>query len=374
MIIFTAAWRLFFPAAGLFAGLALPLWLLINAGKLQPIANPLSWHMHEMLFGYVPAALAGFLLTALPNWTGQPSLKGAPLAGLFGLWLAGRVGMFIAPESIISGLIAVAFLPVLGASAARDIIASGNKRNLVVAGLIGLLALAQAMLLFGPADIGINAGFSAVLVLMVLIGGRITPAFSRNWLMAQRPDYPLNKLPAPFGAIDKIAMVISVATAVAWAALGLSLVTGVLAVLAALALIARVARWQGWAVRREPLLLGQHAAYLWLAITMVLLALASLTDLVTLSQTRHAMGAGAAASMTLIVMLRAALGHSGRPLIGGAHDWILLGALHLGAVLRVASGWVDEPALMLNTAGILWASAFLLFALRVIPIAITPRQ
>ncbi|MCP5038985.1 MAG: NnrS family protein [Rhodobacteraceae bacterium] len=370
MILFTAAWRLFFPAAGLFAGLALPLWLLMHAGQVTPVTDPLAWHMHEMLFGYLPAALAGFLLTAIPNWTGRPALKGAPLAALFALWLAGRVAMFMAPAGFIAPLITVIFLPALGILAARDIIKSGNIRNLVVVALIGVMALAQALMLFGPAEIGINAGFATALALMALIGGRITPAFSRNWLMMRKAT----ALPAPFGLVDKAAMASTIAAAISWSVSGSTAITGVLAIVASITLAARVARWQGWAVRSEPLLLAQHIAYLWLAIAMALLALNSLTDWVTLSQTRHAFGAGGVATMTMIVMLRAALGHSGRPIIGGFGDWLLFVTLHLGAALRVISGWMEEPAWVLNSAGLLWAFAFLLFAIRVIPIAMTPRQ
>lgn len=370
MILFTAAWRLFFPAAALFAGLALPLWLLLYAGQFEAMDDALGWHMHEMLWGYLAAALAGFLLTAIPNWTGRPVLQGAPLAGLFGLWLAGRVMMFFMPESLSAQLVTMAFLPLLGVIAAHDIIKADNKRNLVVVGLIGLMALAQALMLFGAADIGLTAGFATALVLMVLIGGRVTPAFSRNWLMKRGAS----ALPPPFGTVDKVAMALSVATALVWTGTGLSLATGGLAALTALALSIRMARWQGWATRSEPLLLAQHAAYLWLPISMLLLALACLTDIASLSQVRHALGAGAVGTMTVIVMLRAALGHSGRPIVGNKLDWLLLGALHLGAALRIGSDWTGDPMLALNAAGLLWAAGFLLFLIRAMPIALAPSQ
>ncbi len=370
MIVFSAAWRVFFPAAGLFAGLAIPLWLLIFADQIEVMVNPLAWHMHEMLFGYMPAALAGFLLTAIPNWTGRPALKGTPLAILFALWLAGRVGMFMAPGAVATTLAAMVFLPLLALMAARDILSSGNRRNLIVVELISLLSAAQAIMLFGPADTGINAGLATILVLMVLIGGRITPAFSRNWLMKRGQT----TLPAPFGLTDKIAMALTGAAALIWSVTGASALTGVGALLASLGLLARVARWQGWSVRKEPLLLAQHIAYFWLAVAMGFLALSSLSDWATLGQTRHAIGAGAIASMTTIVMLRAALGHSGRPIVGGAIDWLLFTSLYLGATLRIVSDWSDNPTLMWNLAGFLWAFAFLLFTIRVLPIALTPRK
>ncbi len=369
MILFTAAWRLFFPAAALFAGLAVPLWLMLYAGEIDAMDDPLSWHMHEMLFGYLPGALAGFLLTAVPNWTGRPPLKGAPLAGLFALWLAGRAGMFAAPEGA-GPWLAVLFLPALGAKVAGDILAAGNRRNLVVVALVALLWGAQITQLFFDSDAGVTAGFAVAFVLMALIGGRVTPAFSRNWLAARG----VTALPAPFGAVDKAALGLTGALAIAWAASGASALTGALAALAALALAVRLARWQALRVAGEVLLLAQHAAYLWLAVGAVLLAAASLTDLASISQVRHALGAGAVGSMTVIVMLRATLGHSGREIRGTLYDWALFALLHLGAALRVLAGWQGEREALLTAAGHMWAAAMLMFVLRALPIALTPRR
>ncbi len=369
MIFFSAAWRLFFPAAALFAGLAVPLWLVLYAGRIEAMDDPLSWHMHEMLFGYLPAALAGFLLTAVPNWTGRPALSGAPLAALFVLWLAGRAGMFASPEGIGSWL-AILFLPVLGAKVASDILAANNRRNLVVVALVALLWGAQITQLFFDSDAGVTVGFAVAFVLMALIGGRVTPAFSRNWLAARG----VSALPAPFGAVDRAALGLSGVVALAWAASGASPLTGALAALAALALAVRLVRWQAVRVAREPLLLAQHAAYLWLVIGAALLALSSLTDLAGISQVRHALGAGAVGSMTVIVMLRATLGHSGREIRGTLYDWVLFALLHLGAALRVLAGWQGESEAMIAAAGHMWAGAMLMFVLRSLPIALTPRR
>lgn len=370
MILFSAAWRLFFPASALFAGLALPLWLFLYAGRIEAMDDPLSWHMHEMLYGYLPAALAGFLLTAVPNWTRRPGLKGAPLAALFGLWLAGRAAMFWAPESI-GPLVAILFLPALGAIVARDIIAANNRRNLVVVALIVLLSLAEITMHFIDSDTGITAGFAVSFVLMVLIGGRITPAFSRNWLMARGERAAL---PAPFSPIDRAALALSGAMAISWAATGASALTGVLAALAALALAARLARWQALRVAREVLLLAQHAAYLWLVIGAALLALASLGDLASISQVRHALGAGAVGTMTVIVMARAMLGHSGRAITGGLYDWLLFALLHAGAALRVLAGWGAASDVMITAAGHMWALAMLMFVARTLPVALSARK
>ena len=370
MIVLSAAWRLFFPAAAAFAGLALPLWLALYTGAAEGPADPLTWHMHEMLFGYLSAALAGFLLTAVPNWTGRPGIKGAPLAGLFGLWLAGRAVMFFAPDTAYAAPIAAAFLPVLALIVARDIVAAGNKRNLVVVALIAALSAAELTMLFVDTNQGVTAGFAVALVLMALIGGRVTPAFSRNWLKRRGA----RALPAPFGLVDRLALGATALTGLSWVALGESAPTGMIAGLAAVLLLVRLARWQAWQVRGEVLLLAQHAAYLWLVIGTGLLALTSLTDWASLSQVRHALGAGAVGSMTVIVMLRATLGHAGRPIKGTGPDWLLFGALNLGAVLRILAGWTGEATGLIVTAGSLWAFGMVLFLFTALPVALTPRK
>ncbi len=368
MILLSAAWRLFFPMSALFAGLALPLWLAFYTGTATGPGDPLAWHMHEMLFGYLSGALAGFLLTAVANWTGRPGLKGAPLAALAGLWLAGRAGMFWAPQGA-GALLSAAFLPVLGLVVARDILGAGNRRNLVVVGLVAALSAAQIALLAGAVETGITAGFAVAFVLMALIGGRITPAFSRNWLKARGAS----RLPAPFGMVDRVALIFAPLMGLAWLVLGETPLTGLVAALAALAHMARLARWRGWAVRAEVLLLAQHAAYLWLVIGAGLLALASLTDLADSSQIRHALGAGAVGSMSVVVMLRATLGHGGRAIVGTALHWIIFAALHLGAVLRVAAGWTGNGEAAILAAGVLWSLAMLLFIAATLPVALRPR-
>lgn len=369
MILLSGAYRLFFPAAGLFAAIALPAWLAMYMGA-DLVDDPLSWHMHEMLFGYLGAALAGFLFTAIPNWTGRPPLAPAQIAALFALWCAGRIAIFLSPEAFAAQIVTAAFLPVVTILAAREILLAGNKRNLVIVGLLAAMSLAQVLFLWVDAQWATDAALALSLVLMALVGGRVTPAFTRNWLNKRGGG----KVPPPFGKVDRAGLTASALVAASWAATGLSNVTGALAVLATLALGARLSRWQGARVAREPLLLAQHAAYAWLPLGTALLALASLTDLVTLSQVRHAFGAGAIGTMTVIVMIRAILGHSGRVIEGRLIDWILLALLHLGALLRVVSGGIGDPIPVLHSAGTLWAIGMALFVIRATPIALAPRQ
>jgi uncharacterized protein involved in response to NO len=329
----------------------------------------MAWHMHEMLYGYVPAAVSGFLLTAIPNWTGRPGLKGAPLAALFGLWLAGRLAMLTAPGAVAAHLVALAYLPVLSLIAGREIVLAGNRRNLVVIGLVLALALGETLFFFVNAELGLNLGFAATFLLMMLIGGRVTPAFSRNWLMQRRET----RLPRGFGRVDQAAMVLTVLTLVLWLTLPSSTVTGLSATAAAVALVLRMARWRGLAVAREPLMLALHAGYLWLPVSLALLALSILTDAASAAQVRHAMGAGAIGAMTLIMAYRATLGHAGRPIVGGTAEWAMLGAVHLGAAVRVAAEWSPDPGLFYTIAGLLWAAGFALFCWRILPIVLAPR-
>ncbi len=369
MILLTGAYRLFFPAAGLFAATALPAWLAMYMGA-EMTPDPLSWHMHEMLFGYLGAALAGFLFTAIPNWTRRPPLAPGMLAALFGLWLAGRIAVFVAPEAPGAQVIIAAFLPAVTILAAREVISAGNWRNLVVVGLVAALSLVQILFLWGDTAWATDAAFALTVVLMALIGGRVTPAFTRNWLNKRGGG----KVPPPFDMVDRAGLVTTALAMASWAGTGLSSMTGGLAVLATLALAARLSRWQALRVRREPLLLAQHAAYAWLVIGLALLAGTCLSDAVTLSQVHHAFGAGAIGTMTVIVMIRALLGHSGRPIEGGLIDWILLSLLHLGALLRVVSGGMGDPIPLLHSAGILWALGMALFVIRGLPIALAERQ
>ena len=369
MILLTGAYRLFFPAAGLLAGIAIPLWLVLYMGAADLVADPLTWHQHEMLWGYLPAALAGFLFTAIPNWTRRPPLAPVPLGALFTLWLLARILMFFAPEALVSQLIAVAFLPTVALLALRELLASDNRRNFVVAVMVMLLAASQAVFLWVEAELGLTMGFALAFVLMAQIGGRVTPAFSRNWLKA----HGIAALPPSFNPLDRVSLIITVAAAVTWILFGATQVTGFVAILAALALTVRLARWRGWSVIAEPLLFAQHAAYLWLPVSMVLLALASLTDLSSLAQVRHALGAGAIGTMTVIVMLRALLGHSGRAITATPLDRALLVFLHLGAVLRVVAEWADDPMNFIHAGGTLWALGMILFTIRALPIAFAPR-
>jgi uncharacterized protein involved in response to NO len=237
-----------------------------------------------------------------------------------------------------------------------------------MAAMVWLITGAQAVMLMGDVYLGARLGFAIALMMITLIGGRVTPAFSRNWLKAQgRADHV-----AEFGQIDKAALISTALALLAWVILGAGGAPGALALLASGILGLRLIRWNAPAVRDEPLLLALHAGYGWVVVSLLLLGLQGLTGLITQAQVFHAMGAGAVGTMTLIIMIRAVLGHSGREITAAKPDSLLLLMVHGAALLRVIAGGI-EAQVLLHLSGTLWALGFGLFALRYLRLALLPK-
>ena len=362
--------RPFFLAAALYVVLALALWIGVfaGAGSVPGPWVPLDWHRHEMLFGVVAAIIAGFLLTAVPNWTGRPPLAGAPLAALVVLWLFARTASLVLPDMAfaLAAAIDAAFPLVLALWAGYSIRTSGH-RNLPVAILIALFALADfadyARFAGAPAvaDSAYRFGLSIVVLLISLIGGRIVPAFTRNWLVKRDKG---GALPAEFGPYDRLVLAATALALLAWTMAPDAPASGGLLLLAGLLQAARLARWQGWRTAAEPLLLALHLAYAWLPVGLFLLGLASTDAVLPASGALHALTAGAIGAMTLAVMTRATLGHTGRPLHAGPGTILIFLFVHAGALLRLLSPfWPDLYLDLLVLSGSLWGGAYLLFAL-----------
>ena len=371
--IFSQGFRPFFLGAGVLALVALPLWMLqfLGAVTLPGIPDPLSWHIHEMLFGYLGAALAGFLLTAIPNWTGRLPIAGAPLMVLFALWLTGRIVLLLGVEGPFETLAALAFLVTLAGVVWREVLAAGNRRNLPVCLLVTALAAAQAVFLVGDPMLGLRIGFATAAMMILLIGGRIVPSFTTNWLQKRQAT----SLPKPFGSYDKAALIFTLATLVCWIALPEETVTGLAFAGAALANLYRLLRWRGAATLAEPLLLVLHLAFAWLPLALGLFALSILTpDHVAPQQAYHALGAGGIGLMTLAVMTRASLGHSGRTLKADAATTAAFALVFLAAVSRIAAGWLADPTALLHLGAAGWTLGFLIFVLRYLPILALPRH
>ena len=377
--LFSHGFRPFFLFGAVYAGAMVPLWLATFAGDVSlPTAfTPRDWHVHEMLFGYVAAVIAGFLLTAVPNWTGRLPIQGGPLAVLFAAWLAGRLAVTF------SGLIGwqlalaldAAFLLLLAAAAAREIVAGRKWNNLKVVGIISLLAATNVAFhveahLGDAADYSTRLGVGLVVTLVCVIGGRIVPSFTRNWLARREPG----RLPVPFNRFDAVAMVAGVCAMIAWVIEPSGRwVAGALGVAGLLHLV-RLARWAGYRTMSDRLVLILHVAYAFVPAGFLLAALSAL-DLVVPSAGIHAWTGGAIGSMTIAVMTRATLGHSGQALSASVATQLVYASIVVAALARVCAALEPAHSIpLLTIAGVAWTGAFLGFALVYAPLLCGARK
>lgn len=378
--ILSYGFRPFFLAGALYGGLGIAIWLPLFFGDIAiPTAfSPLDWHIHEMLYGYLPAVISGFLLTAIPSWTGRPPLRGAILAALLTVWLAGRMAVFVSAGigPLAAGVIDVSFLLLMAAVAAREVIAARNWRNLAPIGIVAIFFAGN--LLFhiedhtrGTAEFATRLGVAAAVALISLIGGRIVPAFTRNWLSRQKPG----RLPVPSGRFDLAVLGTSAVALAIWVFVPEWHGTAVLMILAAILHSVRLGRWAGERTWRDRLVLVLHIAYAFVPIGFLLIAGAILApQTIPLSGGIHAWTVGAIGTMTLAVMTRASLGHTGQPL---SADWLtqaIYAVVILAAAARIAASFVTAsgPSL-LHLAGTLWVIGFWAFAVGYGPSLLRPR-
>lgn len=372
--------RPFFYGGAAWAIVALVLWLCSLAGVLTlPAAmDGIAWHRHEMLFGFVAAIVAGFLLTAIPNWTGRLPIAGWPLALLVLLWMGGRVAMLYSGVIglPLAALIDVSFLFVMAAIGAQEVIAAGN-RNLPVVGAVLLLGIANAIdqaamagLISDPL-LGMRLGIGIVTLLITLIGGRIIPSFTRNWLVKQGVK---EGLPTQPGKFDMAAIGATAVAFLAWVTIPVSELTGLLLLFAGAMQLLRLIRWQGQRTFADRLVLILHVAFLWVPVGLFLLGASILTTAIPSSAAIHALTAGAMASMILAVMTRASLGHTGRELRASAATQGIYGLITLAALTRVAAPLVTlHYTELMELSGVLWILAFGLFMIAYAPVLLRPR-
>ncbi len=377
--ILRGGFRPFFLGGALWAVIALCIWIASLAGSIAiPSAfDALTWHRHEMLFGFVGAIITGFLLTAIPNWTGRLPIAGGPLAGLFALWLAARLAVLFSESlgAAVAAVLDVGFYLLLAGVAAREVLEAKN-RNLPIVGMIvlfgianGLDHLAAAGILLDPA-VPWELAVALVTILISLIGGRIVPSFTRNWLAKSGVR---DGLPEQPGRFDLVVIGLTAFSLLAWISAPAGWLPGLLLALAAVAQAARLARWKGWKAAADPLVLILHVGYAWVPVGLGLLA-ASQFGALPQSAAVHALTAGAMATMILAVMTRATLGHTGRELRAGPATSLIYILVTTGAVLRVgAVAWGSNYQLGLEVAGAAWAGAFLLFVAVYGPILFAPR-
>ncbi len=361
------SFRPFFLFGSVYAGLAILVWLPVFYGEITLVSAfaPRDWHVHEMLYGYLPAVITGFLFTAIPNWTGRLPIQGTPLLLLVITWIAGRFCVTFSAETgwLVALLVDASFLSLVAAAAAREILAGRNWRNLNVVMLVLLLLAGNVAFHLeahfnGAADIGIRVGIAVVVLLISLIGGRIIPSFTRNWLVRENPG----RLPVPFGRFDMMVVAVSALALTLWVVSSLSLFTGAALAFTGLLHLVRLGRWAGDRSWRERLVLILHIGYAFVPLGFLLNA-ASAYGFIPAGAGIHAWMAGAAGTMTLAVMSRATLGHTGQQLTASPATQAIYAAIIVAALSRICA--VIDPAhseALLHVAAFAWAAAFFGFA------------
>ena len=372
--------RPFFLGAALFASLAVLTWVALFAGQIQAefLYPSREWHVHEMLFGYLPALIAGFLLTAMPNWTDRMPLRGIPLLAMFLLWLTGRflatvplAGAFAA--AIVDG----SFLVILATYVWREIVAAKAWDRAPIGILVSLYAVTNILfhlsaLRGAPTDFPERLALSVMTMMLTVIGGRLTPTFTHEFSVERNMTRP----PAVFSPMDGVAMGVVLVGVITWILQPESSWTGIMLVVAGVASVARLLRWKGWLTWPEPLVLILHVGYLWVGLYLLALGTAILGIGFSTGNAIHLLTAGAMGTMTLAVMTRASLGHTGRPRHADRLTVVMYVLINVGAVLRVFAPNPDVPSMfthaMLGLSAFSWSGAYLLFALVYGPFLVRP--
>ena len=373
--------RPFFLLTGAYGVVTVIAWISFLFGGLSmPIGwSPMHWHSHEMLFGLVPLAIAGFLLTAICNWTGAAPLHGKGLLMLITIWFVGRLAMWTAswwPAGMVAA-VDLLFLPVMAVYVARVLLQHGNKRNLPIAGILLLLSIANLMMHIGfmtGASLWLKQGESMALglitLMMIVIGGRIIPLFTTNWLRNNNDQTDKVKT---FALLDRSALIATILLIPIDFFSSASWLTGAVALIAGALNALRLIGWSGWRTAREPLLWILHLGYGWIVLSLLLKSAAAF-NLASAGAWQHALGVGAMGTLILGVMTRVALGHTGRPLSLPQFGIVIYMAITVAALARVLAALqlLDYRAGLL-VAAIGWSLAFGAFILIYWPILTRPR-
>lgn len=373
--------RPFFLGAAIFAAFAMVAWIGALAGlwTIPSAFGPVEWHAHEFLWGYLSAVTAGFMLTAVPNWTGRLPIVGVPLAILWVTWATGRVAVFFSAglPSAVTAVLDLGFLVLLIFMLGREIIAGRNWRNFKVLVLVGVLLLGNAVyhaeMMAGVAaqdSDGLRIGLAGAMLMITVIGGRIIPSFTRNWLARRGPG----PLPEPFGGDDKIVITVTATALLLWIVTPHYVTTAIAMLAAGVGNLWRLSRWAGWRTLAEPLVAILHLAYLFLPLGFLAMAASMLfPEVVPLSAGLHTWTVGAIVLMTLAVMTRASLGHSGMPLTATRPITAIYGLAALAVLSRVGAGLFPQADGLLHLAAASWVLAFLLFAVVYAPLFVKRR-
>jgi uncharacterized protein involved in response to NO len=375
--VFSLGFRPFFLAGAGFAALAVAIWALWLYGRLpgaQPLGGMLAWHRHEMPFGFATAIIAGFLLTAVPNWTGRPGLQGWPLIGLVLVWLVARLAWLLPLPPTLLLALQLPFLPLLAWCLGRDLVAAGKRDNYPILLMVALLAGCQVMTLWGLSNDdtglqrrGVLAGLWLVAALMSVIGGRVIPFFILRGL--NRPaGAPVHPLPTRLLLVGGLLVAGAFAAGLndaprGWLA-ALFLLLGGLHLL-------RLWRWYDRGLWRVPLLWSLYLAYAWLWVATLAMALWHLGLMPQQSLATHALAVGGVGGLILAMIARVSLGHTGRLLQPSKTVVLGFALLMLGGLCRVSL--VPFSGVGLGLSALLWCAAFGLFLTRYTRILLTPR-
>ncbi len=374
MPLLALGFRPFYLLAALFSAAALPLWIAVYTGgvRLDGYLTGIAWHSHEMLFGFATAVIAGFLLTAVRNWTGLPTPTGVTLGALATAWLLARVFAVTGPGAL-AAIVDMLFLPALGLAIAIPIWCSRNARNVKILGVVGALAVLNVIyhlaylgaLPSGSANNATQLALDLITLLMAIVGGRVIPAFTANAIAGANPR---RILPLEFLCFGSLLVILAADAAGSWYSLPSPVWTALLTV-AASAHVVRLALWQPLRTRGVALLVMLPLAYGWIPVALALRAL-SHAAVVPAAASTHALTIGAMGSLMLAMMMRSALGHTGRALVAGRAECVAFALAQLAAAVRVLGAAVPglpyrETAVI---AGTLWSLAFAVFLVRYWPI------
>ena len=360
--------RPFFFSAALFAGIAIPLWVLMVTGAydVMGVMPQRAWHIHEMVFGFLPCVMTGFLLTALPNWTDSPPISGVPLMGLLAVWVMGRLVMSLPWFfPLFPVLVDSVFLVVVAVIVWQKIISAKAWDRLPMGVLISLFAYANVYfhglwMSQAVVDVAVRMALTIMMVLLALIAGKIIPSFTEDFFA----EKAIVKQPAAFSSFDGFSILLLVVTGVAWMIAPEATGVGYAFLSVGVLHLFRLSRWYGWLTASEPLVLILHVGYGWLAMSFLILGTSILGFGIDQEDAVHALTAGAVGVMTLAVMTRASLGHTGRTKHAGSLTIIIFLLVNVGAALRVFGPSLELLGdRSLVWAGGCWSGAYLLFAI-----------
>ena len=372
--LFALGFRPFYLLAALTAAISLPVWVAQFFGVL-PVAGfvtGITWHTHEMVFGFAVAVITGFLFTAVRSWTGLATPSGGTLAALAGLWLLGRIAMLTGPGWF-AAIADVAFLPAIAWYLWQPLQRTRSRNRFLVA-IVATLAVIN--LLFHLAHSGILAlypvtlmqvGLMLVLVLVAIMGGRVIPAFTRNAVRSARVR--------SVKGLDACALASLIAALLSWLAGLPEWLVAVLALAAAVVNALRLWSWDPWATRAQPILWILHLSYAWIPLGLVVLALAVTGVAGSTALAMHAFGVGAIGGMIIGMMTRTARGHTGRALHVCDIEVVAYGFVHLAALMRVVLPlvWPQAYTAALVGSAAFWSVAFALYCIVYWPVLARPR-